>query len=171
MFCLCIFSSTFSIDGRSRSSRGLRWRSWTALGAYVGSLGRSWGLCWRSWAALRAYVGGLGSGSGPKLAVLGPKWSVLEAIRAKSGPNPSRKAIWQADQGGKVAQTRAGRPFWGGNGFTMFSGAGPRCPIFSVDISEPACLDKKQVNEYFNVSVKGIQMACFMLVFKVALAQ
>ena len=39
MFCLCIFSSTVSTDGRSRSSRGLRWRSWTALGAYVGSLG------------------------------------------------------------------------------------------------------------------------------------
>ena len=81
MFCLCICSSTLSIDGRSRSSRGLCWRSWTALGAYVGGLGprlgpmlvvlgRSWGLCWRFWAALRAYVGGLGSGSGPKLTVL-----------------------------------------------------------------------------------------------------
>ena len=96
MFCLCAFSSTVSIDGRMRSSRSLCWRSWAALGAYVGCLG--------------AYVGGLGSGSGPKLVVLGPKWSVLEAIRAKSGPNPSAKAIWQADQGGKVAQTRAGRP-------------------------------------------------------------
>ena len=141
MFCLCIFSSTFSIDGRTRSSRGLCWRSWAALGAYVGGLGpllgpmlvvlgRSWGLCWRSWAALRAYVGGLGSGSGPKLAVLGPKWSVLEAIRAKSGPNPSGKAIWQADQGGKVAQTRAGRPFWGGDGNPAFSGAGPPYAFF-----------------------------------------
>ena len=115
MFCLCMFSFTFSIDGRTRSSRGLCWRSWAALGAYVGGLGayvgglgpmlavlgRSWGLFWRSWAALGAYVRGLGSGSGPKLAVLGPKWSVLEAIRAKSGPNPSGKAIWQADQAGK----------------------------------------------------------------------
>ena len=99
-----------------------------ALGAYVGALGPLLGpmlavlgpmlaVLGRSW----AYVGGLGSGSGPKLAVLGPKWSVLEAIRAKSGPNPSGKAIWQADQGGKAAQTRARRPFWGGNGFTMFS--------------------------------------------------
>ena len=81
MFCLCIFSSTVSIDGRSRSSRGLRWRSWTALGAYVGSLGPllgpmlavlgcSWGLCRRSWEQIRAHVGGLGSGSGPKLVVL-----------------------------------------------------------------------------------------------------
>ena len=73
------------------------------------------GLCWLSWAALGSYVGGLGSGSGPKLAVLGPKWSVLEAIRAKSGPNPSGKAICQADQGRKVAQTLAGKAFWAGD--------------------------------------------------------
>ena len=142
MFCLCIFSSSFSIDGRTRRSRGLCWRSWAALAAHVGGLGpllgpmlavlgpmlavlgRSWGLCGRSGAAPGAHVGGLGSGSGPKLAVLGPKWSVLEAIRAKSGPSPSRKAIWQADQGRKVAQTRAGRPFWGGDRFRTFSGAG-----------------------------------------------
>ena len=26
----------------------------------LGVLGRSWGLCWRSWAALGAFVGGLG---------------------------------------------------------------------------------------------------------------
>ena len=108
-----------------------------ALGAYVGALGPLLGpmlavlgpmlaVLGRSW----AYVGGLGSGSGPKLAVLGPKWSVLEAIRAKSGPNPSGKAIWQADQGGKAAQTRARRPFWGGDGFTMFSVAGPPCQFF-----------------------------------------
>ena len=93
-------------------SCGLCWRSWAALGAYVGGLGallgpmlavlgRSWDLCWRSWAALGAYVGGLGSGSGPKLAVLGPKWSVLEAIRAKSSPNPSGNAIRHSDQGEK----------------------------------------------------------------------
>ena len=66
---------------------------WEVLGPMLAVLGRSWGLYWRSWAALGAYVGGLGNGSGPKLAVLGPKWSVLEAIRAKSGPNPSGKAI------------------------------------------------------------------------------
>ena len=35
-------------------------RSWAALEACVGGLGRSWGLSWRSWAALGAYVGGLG---------------------------------------------------------------------------------------------------------------
>ena len=163
MFCLCTFSSTVSIDGRMRSSRSLCWRSWAALGAYVGCLGAyvgglgsgagpklavlgrswglcwlSWGLCWRSWAALRAYVGGLGSGSGPKLAVLGPKWSVLEAIRAKSGPNPSGKAIWQADQGGKVAQTRAGRRsgLRGTPGSTGAREASYR--IFSVDM--PVCV-------------------------------
>ena len=102
------------------------------LGRSWGLCWRSWGLSWRSWAVLGAYVGGLGSGSGPKLAVLGPKWSVLEAIRAKSGPSPSRKAIWQADQARKVAQTRAGRPFWGGNCFTMFSVPGPSCRFFLV---------------------------------------
>ena len=111
------------------------------LGAYVGGLGpllgpmlavlgRSWGLCGRSWAAPGAHVGGLGSGSGPKLAVLGPKWSVLEAIRAKSGPNPSGKAIWQADQGRKVAQTGAGRPFGGGDCFPLFSVPGPPVDFF-----------------------------------------
>ena len=34
-------------------------------------LGRSCGLCWRSWAALGAYVGGLGLLLGPMLTVLG----------------------------------------------------------------------------------------------------
>ena len=38
----------------------------------MGGLGRSWGLCWRSWAALGAYVGGPGSLLGPMLAILGP---------------------------------------------------------------------------------------------------
>ena len=27
----------------------LCWRSWAALGTYVGGLGRSWGLCGRPW--------------------------------------------------------------------------------------------------------------------------
>ena len=103
MFCLCIFSSVFSTDGWMRSSRGLCWRSWVALGAYVGCLGPllgpmlavlgpmlavlgcSWGLCWRSWAALAAYVGGLGSGSGPMCAVLGTaqgvSWRPWEGIK------------------------------------------------------------------------------------------
>ena len=37
-------------------SWGLCWRSWAALGAYVGRLGQYWGLCWRFWAALGALV-------------------------------------------------------------------------------------------------------------------
>ena len=152
MFRLCIFSSTFSIDGRSRSSRGLCWRSWTALGAYVGSLGpllgpmlavlgRSLGLCWRSWAALKAYVGGLGSRSGPMWAVLGAdqglswrSWALCWRSWAKSGSNPSEDAIWQADQGREVAQTRAGRTFWGAHHFPFFSDAGPPCRFFSIDM-------------------------------------
>ena len=36
-------------------------------------LGRSYGLCWRSWAALGAYVGGLGLLLGPMWAVWGRK--------------------------------------------------------------------------------------------------
>ena len=92
-------------------------------------LGRSLSLCWRSWAALGAYVGGLGSLSGLKLAVLaadqglswrswlllGPLWPVLGRDQTESGPNPSGKAIWQADRSQNVAQTQAGRPlsvFW-----------------------------------------------------------
>ena len=35
-------------------------------------LGRSCGLCWRSWAALGAYVGGVGPLLGPMFAVLSP---------------------------------------------------------------------------------------------------
>ena len=133
MFFLCIFSSTFSIDGRSRSSRGLCWRSWTALGAYVGGLGpllgpmlavlgRSWGLCWRPWAALKAYVGGLGSRSRPMWAVLGadqglswrswpvlgPKWSVLEGDQAEKWLWPERESDLDRRSGRKVVQTRAG---------------------------------------------------------------
>ena len=65
-------------------------------------LGRSCGLCWRSWAALGAYVGGLGPLLGPLLAVLG-------RLGPKSGPGPSGKAIWQAGRGRKVTQTQAGK--------------------------------------------------------------
>ena len=89
VFCLSIFSSTFSIDSRPRSSRGLCWRSWTALGAYVGGLGsgsgpmcavlgadrglswRSWGLSWRSWGLSRQSQGQSGRSwkrSGRKVA-------------------------------------------------------------------------------------------------------
>ena len=127
MFCLCIFSSVFSTDGWTRSSRGLCWRSWVALGAYVGCLGpllgpmlavlgpmlavlgRSWGLCWRSWAALRAYVGGLGSGSGPKLAVLGPcwrSWAALGAFVGGPGPSWAEKWPWPEREGDLASGSR-----------------------------------------------------------------
>ena len=79
VFVLCLLHFRLMVDrevdvpvwvvlGRSC---GLCWRSWAALGAYVGGLGPllgpmlavlgcSQGLCWWSGAALRAYVGGLG---------------------------------------------------------------------------------------------------------------
>ena len=62
MFCLCIFPSTFSIDGRSgtaleTSAGGLG----SLLGPLCAVLGRSWTPCWRSWTALGTYVGGLGA--------------------------------------------------------------------------------------------------------------
>ena len=41
-------------------------------------LGRSWGPCWRSWAALGPYVGGPGPLLGPLWAVLGRYWGVCE---------------------------------------------------------------------------------------------
>ena len=120
MFCLCIFSSTFSIGGRTQSSRGLCWRSWATLGAYVGGLGplsghmlavlaRSWalcwlfwGLCWLSWAALGAYVVGLGPLLGPMLAVLGADLGLSWRSWGQSGWSWKRS-------GRKVAQTRAGK--------------------------------------------------------------
>ena len=110
MFCLCIFSSTFSIDGQTRSSRGLCSRSWAGLRAYVGGLGSGSGPKLAVLACLGAKVVGLGSGSGPKLTVLaclgakavglgrgsGRKVALARAgkrsgqeIRPKSGPNPS----------------------------------------------------------------------------------
>ena len=77
-------------------------------------LGRSWRLSWRSWAALGAYVGGLGPLLAPMLAVLaalgasvggpGPSWAekwpwperegdLAGGSRPKSSPNPSRSGI------------------------------------------------------------------------------
>ena len=57
-------------------------------------LGCSYGLCWRSWAALGVYVGGFGPLLGPKLAVLGRSWGLRrrswDGITAKSGPNPEK---------------------------------------------------------------------------------
>ena len=85
-------------------SWGLCWRSWAALGVYVGGpwpllgpmltvLGGSWGLCWRSWAALRTYVGSLGASWG----LSGRSWAEVVGLGRgsgpKSGPNPSGKAF------------------------------------------------------------------------------
>ena len=114
MFCLCSFSSTFSIDGRTRSSRGVGPHVCShgpyvgCLGAYVGSLGpllgpmlailgADQGLSWRSWAACRAYVGGLGPLSGPLWAVLGcyqglcgRSWPLSEPMWAVLGGERSK---------------------------------------------------------------------------------
>ena len=119
-----ILGPMWAILGRSW---GLCGRSWAALGPLLAVLGRSWGLCGRSWVAFRAFVGDLGPLLGPLLAVLGP-------LGPKSGPNPGGKAIWQADQGRKVAQTRAGRPFWAGNRKPIRTGARAPVPIFSMDV-------------------------------------
>ena len=51
------------------------------VGAYVGGLGPLWALCWRSWAALGSYVGGLG----PQVGGLGPLLAVLGGLGPKSG--------------------------------------------------------------------------------------
>ena len=49
-------------------------------------LGRSCGLCWRSWVALGAYVGGLGPLLGPMFAVLGPLGTYVGSLRPLLGP-------------------------------------------------------------------------------------
>ena len=64
-------------------SCGLCWRSWVALGAYVGGLGALWALCWRSWAALRAYAGGLRQLLGHMLAVLVRSWGLYGRSEAE----------------------------------------------------------------------------------------
>ena len=40
------------------------------LGLMLAVLGRSWGLCWRSWVALGAYMGGLGPKNAKNMATL-----------------------------------------------------------------------------------------------------
>ena len=59
------------------------------------------GLCERSWDAIRAYVGGLGRYPGLR----GQSW---EGIRSKSGPNPSEKAF--RGRGWKTRADRAPEP-------------------------------------------------------------
>ena len=67
-------------------------------------LGRSWSLCWRSWAALGPYVGGLGLLLGPMLAVLGCSWG----LSWWSWPLLEPKLAVLGRIRAKVAQTRAG---------------------------------------------------------------
>ena len=55
-------------------------------------LGRSCGLCWRSWAALGAYVGGLGPLLGPTLAVLGRSWGLCWWPRPEKWLKPRRES-------------------------------------------------------------------------------
>ena len=57
-------------------SYGLSWRSWAALGAYVGGLGPLLDSMLAVLGGLGAYVGGLGPLLGPMLAVLGSSWGL-----------------------------------------------------------------------------------------------
>ena len=107
---------------------GVRSAAWRAV------LSRSWGLCWRSWGALGAYVGGLGPLLGRILPLLGGLGLLLGPMVAVLGVWGPKWSVLRGDQGRKVAQTRAGRPFWGGDRFRLFLDAGPPCRFFSVDI-------------------------------------
>ena len=108
------------------SRAGARSAAWGSV------LSCSWSLCWWSWAALGAYVGGLGLLLGPKLAVLG---------RLGAG-EVGLDAMWSVlggDQGRNVAQTLAGKPFWGGNVFsTCFQYF--RAPSAHTHISIDTCV-------------------------------
>ena len=105
------------------------------LGPILAVLGRSWSLCWRSWAALGAYVGDPGPLLEPMLAVLEHLGAEVVGLGAKSDPGPSGKAIWQGDQAGKWPKPkREGRS---GEAMELecFPGPGPPCRFFSVDTS------------------------------------
>ena len=58
------------VDGSELLSSFWGW-SWSALGARVGDLGRSWCLCGRSWLSVGVSMAGLGSLSMPLWVVLG----------------------------------------------------------------------------------------------------
>ena len=61
---------------------------WVVLGR---SCGLSWGLCWRSWAALGAYVGGLGA----SWNLSGRSWAEAVGLGASvGGPGGSKAAKW-----------------------------------------------------------------------------
>ena len=73
---------------------GPLWAVLGRLGVFVGGSGpswvRSWVLCWRSWAALGGYVGGLGPHVGGLGPLLGTMLAVLAALGASvGGPEPS----------------------------------------------------------------------------------
>ena len=97
-------------------------------------LGRSWSLCWRSWFALGAYVGGLGLLLELMLAVLGrlgaevvgleSKWSVLERVRAEKWLKPEREP-----GSGPAPEREPGS----GPAHKLTRPRGP-VPIFSIDI-------------------------------------
>ena len=68
--------------GRSWS---LCWRSWVALGPYVGDLRPLLGLYWRARAALEAAMCGPGPLLESMLAVLGRSWSLCRRSLAALG--------------------------------------------------------------------------------------
>ena len=123
MFCLCIFSSTFSIDGRSRSSRAYVGGLGPLLGPMLAVLGRSWGLYGRSGAEKCKEHGDLenvlisraGARSAawrsvlrPMLAVLGRSWALCwrswAALGAYVGGLGSRSGPKLAVLGGLGAE-------------------------------------------------------------------
>ena len=65
---------------------GLCWRSWGALGTYVGDPGPLLGPYGRSWAALGASVPGLGLLLERMLAVLGRSWALCWRSFSALGP-------------------------------------------------------------------------------------
>ena len=60
-------------------------QSWGALEPMLTVLGCSWGVCWRSWAALGPYVGDLGPLLGPLLAIVGRSWGLCWRSWARLG--------------------------------------------------------------------------------------
>ena len=90
-------------------------------------MGADKGLCRRSWERIRAYLGGLGGGSGPM-------WAVLGADQGEKWPWLEREGDLGRDLGRKVAQTRARRPFWGGDRFRMFPGPPDARTHFLIDM-------------------------------------
>ena len=79
-----------TILGRSWASTG---GPGTRLGPLCAILGRSWSLCWRSWAALGSYLGGLWGALGPYVGGLGPLLGPMFAVLGRSwgyvgGPGP-----------------------------------------------------------------------------------